>query len=91
MIQETHGELEICELCGGSPHVLGCPYHPRYDDDRYMYERVDATDDKGPASYWVDDTFAAAARSEGLDEDAALREGVEEFARALRDGELRRV
>ena len=83
------GELDICNLCDSSPHLVGCPYHDRFDDDNFCYVRVDARGEVGPASFWVNDTYAAAAASEGLDERAALLEGIEEFTAAVRRGELR--
>jgi hypothetical protein len=83
------GELDICELCASSPHVVGCPHHDRFDDERCSYFRLDAPDEVGPASFWVRDTFAAAAIDSGVDDEAALLEGVAEFSDALHRGELR--
>jgi hypothetical protein len=82
------GELDICELCISSPHTVGCPRHSRFDDERFSYFRVDAPGEVGPASFWVRDTFAAAALGSGLNDRAALLEGMEEFSAALHRGEL---
>lgn len=87
-VSHAAGELDVCSLCDSSPHELGCPEHPHFDDDGVAYSLVDAEDDAGPASHWVNDTFAAAARDAGLDEKAALAEGVSEFRAALDRGEL---
>ncbi len=85
------GDLDICGICDGSPHVVGCPEHEDYDDARVAYARADDRADAGTASYWVDETFAAAARDVGLFEEFALREGVAEFTAALRRREIVRL
>jgi hypothetical protein len=28
------GQLDICSLCDSSPHEVGCPNHPNFDDQR---------------------------------------------------------
>ena len=88
---DTVGELEICNLCDGAPHLSGCPLHRDYDNERVVYARTDAIDDAGPASYWVDDTFAAAARDSGEPEEESLREGIREFHSALQRGDIRQI
>jgi|SRR5579875_756064 len=90
-IRPVVGQLEICGLCDSSPHTLGCPYHPHYNDERITYFRADAPDEVGPASYWVEDTFVLAALDSGMEEPQALREGLNEFQSALKRGELRRL
>jgi hypothetical protein len=86
------GELEICPLCDNSPHAVLCPHHPDYDDDHVSYTWAGETDEYGPASLFVDATFAQAARDLGvLREVDALREGIAEFRAALERGEIRRV
>lgn len=85
------GELDICNLCDSSPHVVGCPRHASYHDERFMYSRCDEPSERGPASFWVDDTFALAAADAGLDSRAALIEGIEEFMAALRRSEFQPV
>jgi hypothetical protein len=85
------GELEICELCGESPHLVGCPHHPNFDDERISYFRVDAPDEVGTTRFWVRDTFAAAAAESGLDAHDALNEGIEEFGAAIKRGDLKRL
>ena len=84
------GELDICAVCDSSPHVVGCPHHDRFDDERFSYVRVDASTEVGPAGFWVRDTFVEAALDAGTDEGAAWKEGIEEFVTALGRGELRR-
>ena len=84
----SQGELEICELCDSSPHVIGCPRHEHFDDEQYAYARADSPDDSGPPSFWVMETFAAAAKYEGVDANAAVVEGINEFMRAIQRGEL---
>jgi len=85
------GELDICALCDSSPHSVACSQHSDFDDDRISYALMAAPDEVGPASYWVNDTFAAAAREAGLDDRAALVEGIGEFAAALKRAELKRA
>ena len=85
------GELDVCLLCDSSPHVVACPEHPNFADERLTYALANYAQDVGTAAYWVEDTFAAAARDAGLDERAALVEGIEEFTAALERGELRRT
>jgi hypothetical protein len=82
------GELEICVLCNSSSHAVGCPRHQHYNDERFSYRRSDAADETGPASYWVEGTYALAAIDDGEPPDKALREGIEEFQRALESGDL---
>jgi hypothetical protein len=84
------GELDICDICDSSPHVAGCPRHAEYDDERISYFRTDALDEVGPASFWVEKTFGAAALDAGEAEGKALREGVAEFQEAIRRGQIRR-
>jgi hypothetical protein len=88
-IDSALGELDICDLCGGSPHSKGCPRGPDFRDESRRWCRTDAPEDAGPAEYWVEDTFAAAASDAGLDSVSALREGIAEFERAIREGWLR--
>jgi hypothetical protein len=85
------GELDICSLCDASPHKHGCPYHPSYGDERISYARRDAPKEVGPASFWVEETFVAAAIDAGLDERSALIEGIIEFENAIDRGEIRRI
>ena len=66
-----------------------CPQHSDFDDDRIRYALARCPRGYWPASYWVNDTFAAAAREAGLDDSAALVEGIEEFAAALKRGDLK--
>jgi len=89
-LRPVYSELEVCDLCGGSPHTIACPRHERYDDDAWCWFRIDAPEEVGPARYWVEETFAAAASDEGEDTEAALHEGMQEFERAVREGWLRR-
>lgn len=70
---------------------MGCPRHPEYDDERVTYERTDAPDERGPASFWVGDTYAQAARDAGVRGDDALREGIAEFTAALKRREIRKA
>src|ERR1700680_3076794 len=90
-LRRVDGELEVCTLCGRSPHTAACPRHEQHDDDTRRWFRNDAPSEVGPARYWVEDTFAAAASDGGKDFEAALREGMEEFERAVREGWLRRA
>ena len=90
-VRAAVGELDICALCDSSPHLVACSQHRDFDDDRISYALSAAPEEVGPASYWVNDTFAAAAREAGLDDRAALVEGIEEFAAALKRGELKRT
>lgn len=85
------GELDICTLCDASPHSVGCPLHAGYDDEHVSYVRVDASEEIGPARYWVEDTFALAAADAGLNSRAALKEGIAEFVAALQRGDLHRT
>ena len=66
-------ELDICALCDSSPHVVGCPHHPDYDDERVTYVSADP-EDMGCARYWVEQRYAAAARDAGVRGDDALCE-----------------
>ncbi len=85
------GELEICDLCGSSPHAVGCRNHLMYDDDRWSYESADTPTEVGSARFCVEDTYAAAAFDNGITGDGALIEGISEFMAALERGELRRA
>ena len=85
------GVLDICDICDSSPHAVGCPRHVDYDDARVEYVRTDSPDDVGTASFWVEETFGAAALEAGESKESALREGVAEFREAVRRGELRRA
>lgn len=85
------GQLDICNLCDSSPHAVGCPRHSMYADDRWSYERVDALDEAGPASFWVEETYAVAAMEAGLASSEAVLERMREFGIALQRGELRRT
>ena len=84
------GELDVCDICDSSPHSLGCPRHPDYNDERISYTRLDAPEEIGPARYWVEDTFAVAARDAGEDEESGLREAISEVTLALKRGDLPR-
>lgn len=83
------GELDICSLCDCSPHAIGCPSHPMYDDDRCSYELADTPTEVGSARFWVEDTYAAAAFDHGISGHGALIEGIGEFMAAVKRGELR--
>ena len=80
------GSLEICDICELSPHATGCPRHADYCDDRTSYFRADSPAEIGPAKFWVEDTFGAAALDAGETQNDALREGIAEFQDALRRG-----
>jgi len=90
MTHGASGELDICDLCDGSPHRIGCPRSNGFDDESLRWYRTDAPDDVGSAHYWVIGTFATAASDAGLDSLSALREGIAEFEKAIRSGWLRR-
>lgn len=85
------GELEICRLCEGSPHLRGCPRHEDFDNERIVYVRSDAPDELGTAAFWVHETFEQAALDSGESKDEALREGIQEFEAALRCQELQKT
>ncbi|HLY03004.1 MAG TPA: hypothetical protein VKR56_11000 [Candidatus Cybelea sp.] len=83
------GELEICNLCDSSPHAIGCPSHPMYDDDRWSYECAEAPAELGSARFWVEETYAVAALDQGVAGKQAMIEGAGEFMAAIKRGELR--
>jgi hypothetical protein len=85
------GELDICDLCDSSPHVVGCPRHPDYDDERISYVNAEDPEEVAAACHFVEDVYAAAGRDAGLKMDAALREGIAKFRAALERGEIRSV
>jgi hypothetical protein len=85
------GELDICGICDGSPHEIGCPRHSDYDNESKVYQRFDEPAEVGPARFWVAETYALAALDAGLSKDEALAEGLQEFTLALQRRELRRV
>lgn len=88
-MQQVEGVLVLCEVCGDSPHRLGCPRRPDYDDDTRQWYRTDSPEEVGNARFWVEGTFMAAALDAGVESSEALQEGMEEFERAVQGGWLK--
>ncbi len=89
--QVPQGELDICDICNGSPHSYACPHHADYDNGARLWVRPDAKEEIGPARFWVEETFASAAQEAGETNAVALREGIAEFELAVREGWIERA